>query len=50
MHGIIRKKILEFRCKLRRQSLVVRNYQGRFLDMLDDVCHSKGLSRTRGSE
>ena len=50
MHGVVRKKVLEFRRELRRQSFIVRNNQRRFLHMLDDIRHGKGLSRTGRSE
>jgi len=50
MHRVVRKKILKFRSKLRSKRFIVGNNQRRFLQMLDHICHRKGLSRTRSSE
>ncbi len=50
MYGVVRKKILEFRRELRSKCFIMRNNQCRFLYVLDDIRHGKGLSRTGRSE
>lgn len=50
MHSVVRKKVLEFRSKLCSQSLIVRNYKRRLLEMLDHIRHGERLSRSSRSE
>ena len=45
-HCIVRKELFELSIKLRCQSLVVGDNQCWFIQLLDDVCHRKSLSRT----
>ncbi len=44
LHGVFRKIFLHLAVELCRKGLVVGNDQGRFLKLLDDICHRKGLA------
>ena len=46
-HRIVGKKLLEFRTKLCREYLVVRQHQCGAVEPFDDISHSKGLARAR---
>ncbi len=46
LHGIIRKEFAKFRAELRRQSLVMRQHQGRPLHAFYDLRHCVCLSGT----
>ena len=49
-HCVFRKEFLELRIKLGDQGLVMGDDQGGFVDVLDDVRHSKGLAGTGGTQ
>ena len=46
---ILRKEVLEFSVKLRRECLVVTEDEDRFLDFLDKLRHCKSLTRARNT-
>ena len=50
LYGIVGEILLELRCQLSRQSLVMRDYQRRTLHLLDDVRYRVSLARTRHSQ
>ena len=50
LHGIVREKGLELPVELGRQGLVVAEYQGRPLQLLDYVGHRECLARAGDSE
>ena len=43
-YRVLRKKLLEFAMQLGCQRLVMGNNKGRFLYLLDNICHGKGLA------
>ena len=45
-HCILRKELFKLTVKLRRKSLVVRNYQSWTIYLLYNISHSKRLART----
>ena len=45
LYSIVREKFLELTVELGRQSLVMSNDKRRFIQLLDDVCHCKRLTR-----
>ena len=49
-HSVFREEFFKLSAELGRQSLVMRNYKGGFLNLLDDISHGKGLPRTRNTE
>ena len=44
---VIREKLLELTIELCCQSLIVRYYQSRLIQPLNDISHGKGLAGTR---
>jgi hypothetical protein len=46
-YRVLREKFLELTVELTRQSLIVRNDQSRLVEGGYDICHRKGLARTR---
>ena len=46
LHGVFGEKLLEFAVELRRQSLVMAEYERGTLHLLYDIGHSEGLART----
>ena len=44
LHRILREKFLELAVELRRQRLIVRNDQSRFIELCNDICHGKSLA------
>lgn len=44
LHRILREEFLELAVELRRQRLIVRNDQSRFVELCNDICHGKGLT------
>src|SRR6185437_5085214 len=44
-YGVIRKELFEFTVKLRDKCLIMRQYQGGTLYVLDDIGDGKGLPR-----
>ena len=49
-HGVIREEALKLVKQLSCQGLVVRDDQGRTLDLFDDICQGKGLAGPGYSE
>jgi hypothetical protein len=49
MHSIIREKVLKFSRKLSSEGFIMGDDEGRFLKMLDNVCHGEGFPSSCGS-
>jgi len=47
---ILRKKAFKFTIKLCRERFVMRHYESRNSEALDDICHGKSFARARNSE
>ena len=50
LHSVFGEKFAEFVAKLGGKRLVVRNNESGALHFFYDVCHSKGLARTRNAQ
>ena len=50
LHRVAGEEVLELLVELRRQSLVVRDHQGRPLHDIDDLRHGEGLAGARDAE
>ena len=50
LHCILREKFLELTVQLCSKGLIVRYYQSRLIQLLDDIRHSKCLTGTRNSK
>ncbi len=50
LYGVVRKKFLELAVELCRQRFVMSNDQRRFIQLLADVCHHKGFSKTSDTQ
>ena len=49
-HCVLRKKFFKFSIQLRRQRLIMRNDQRRFIQLLDHIRHRKCFTGTRNTE
>ena len=49
-HCVFRKKFFKFSIQLRRQRLIMRNDQRRFIQLLDHIRHRKCFTGTRNTE
>ena len=50
LYGVVREELFELAVELCRQCFVMSNDQRRFIQLLDDVCHREGFSRTGDAE